>query len=146
MRYMVPGVPHGVPLSAVAPHMNRAAASGWVRYKGAVSGSPGTLAVPAPTGNTVPSPDVGDLAQGGLHYSANAPDEWYPQKWYERSLDGDGTMGPPVPVRIYSDHMMPVPAVDPRGRGARLARPILQRGQTQISAPRPLPSWGGGGV
>jgi len=146
MRYTVPGVPAGVPLSAVAPHFTRMAASGAIRYKAAVQGSPGTTRVPAPTRDTVPSPDIGDRAGGGLFYSTDAPDFWLPTKYYERSLDGDGTMGPTTPVRIYSDNLMPVPAVDPRGRPARLARPILQRGQWQISAPRAVPAWGGGGV
>lgn len=139
--YYLPGVPAGASLSAFMPQADKFAASGAQQFKHAVTGQPGTQAIPAPTGDTVPSPDLGDLALAGTSRSSDSPDVWYPQKWYERSLDGDGTMGPVTPVRIYSDNLMPVPAVDPRGRGALLAKPITQRGGRQLRQPSAMPRW-----
>jgi hypothetical protein len=140
MKFVLPGIPAGAQPSAFMPHFNRAAATSQ-QWKGAVTGQPGTMAIPAPTTDTVPSPDLGDIAQMGTARSSDAPQSWYPGKWFEQSLDGNGTMGPITPVRIWSDNLMPVPAVDPRGRGARLSRPINQRGQHAVSAPRPVPRW-----
>lgn len=140
--FYLPGVPPGAALSAFMPGITRLAGSGYLMYKHAVTGEPGTQAIPAPTRDTVPSPDLGDLAQAGSARSVDAPDVWYPQKWFERSLNGDGTMGFVTPVRIYSDNMMPVPAVDPRGRNARMFKPINQRGRNQIPQPTILTRWG----
>ena len=54
--------------------------------------------------------------------------------------------GAGMPVSVRSDNLMPVPARDPRGIPARLARPIVQRGAAQIKA-RPVvttwPAWNG---
>jgi hypothetical protein len=141
VRYTVPGVPAGMSPSAFAPHMTRLAASGALSYKASVQGSPGTRGIPAPTRDTVPSPDIGDLALAGTSRSSDAPDTWYPSKYYDGSLNGGGTMGPVTPVRIWSDNLMPVPARDPRGRGALLARPIVQRGAAEITQPRVIPNW-----
>jgi hypothetical protein len=145
VKFVLPGLPQGAQVSAFMPHYNRLAASGATQYKGAVSGQPGTQAIPAPTGNTYMSPDKGDLVLSGSSRSTDAPDFIYPQKYFERSLDGDGTMGFVTPVRIYSDNLMPVPAQDPRGRPARLAKTVRRGGQFQVSAPRAMPVWGGGG-
>jgi len=141
MRYVVPGVPPGAQPSAFAPHLNRLAGSGAQQYKHAVDGQPGTLGVPAPTRDTAPSPDPGDIAMMGTARSSDAPDVWYPQKYFEQSLDGNGTMGPVTPVRVYSDNLLPVPATDPRGVPARLSRPVNQRGSAAISDQRVVPSW-----
>lgn len=145
MRFQVPGVPAGAAVTAFAPHLNRMAGSGAQMYKGGVSGQPGTRAVPAPVTDTQMHQDTGDLAQAGTARSSDAPSAWYPQLWHERSLNGDGTMGYVTPVRVYSDNLMPVPAVDPRGIPARLSRRITQRGGRQIGQPRVIPTWGNGG-
>ncbi|HMD24758.1 MAG TPA: hypothetical protein VKH61_11700 [Streptosporangiaceae bacterium] len=142
-KYVVPGVPLGAQPSAFMPHWNKYAASGAQQYKRHLHGQPGTMAIPAPTQNTVPSPDLGDIAQMGLSRSSNAPDVFYPSQYYQQDLYG--APGPVTPVRIYSDNLMPVPAKDPRGVSARLSRPVNQRGRSQIRMPRALPSWGGGG-
>jgi hypothetical protein len=128
--------------TAFTPNMTRLAASGAQMYKHALTGQPGTQAIPAPTKDTTPSPDPGDIAQMGSARSSDAPDQWYPQKWYERSLNGDGTMGPVTPVRIYSDNMMPVPAQDPRGVPALLAFTPQFLGQKQVAQPKVMPQWG----
>jgi hypothetical protein len=139
-KYVVPGVPAGAQPSAFMPHWNRYAASGAQQYKIGLSGNPGTLAVPAPTRNTQMSPDPGDKAQMGTARSSDAPDVWFPQVYYQPTLMA--APGPVTPVRIYSDNLMPVPAVDPRGIPARLSRPVNQRGQQQISQIRAMPVWG----
>jgi hypothetical protein len=140
-KYVVPGVPAGAMPSAFMPTWTKYAASGAVEYKHAVDGNPGTMGIPAPTRDTVPSPDLGDIAQMGLSRSSDAPNMFFPTKYFEQSLDGNGTMGPVTPVRIYSDNLMPVPAVDPRGIPARLSRPVNQRGRRGIGQPRALPQW-----
>jgi hypothetical protein len=145
VKFVLGGLPAGAQVSAFMPHYNRLAASGAIMYKHAVNGQPGTQAIPAPTLNTVPSPDRGDLALAGTARSSDAPDFIYPGQYYERSLDGDGTQGPVTPVRIYSDNLMPVPAQDPRGRPARLAKRVRNAGQFQVAQPRAMPTWGNGG-
>ena len=129
-------------ITAFTPNMTRMAGSGAQMYKHAVTGQPGTQGIAAPTINTQISPDAGDKAQMGFARSSDAPDMWYPNRYYERSLDGDGTMGPVVPVRIFSDDIMPVPARDPRGLPAMLAFTPQFLGQKQIVQPRTMPRWG----
>lgn len=149
-KYVVPGIPAGVRASAFMPHWNKYAASGAQQYKQAVTGQPGTQAIAAPTVNTVPSPDLGDIAQMGRSRSSDAPQVFYPQLWYQRKLTRQNVVGyhrPAAPgpgICIYSNNLMPVPAVDPRGVPARLARPISQRGGREIGQPRVLPGWGFG--
>jgi hypothetical protein len=132
-------------ITAFTPNMTRMAASGAQMYKHAVSGQPGTRGIPAPTGGTQMQPDAGDKAQMGTARSSDAPDMWYPNKYYERSLDGDGTMGPVVPARVFTDNLMPVPAQDPRGLPALLAFTPHFLGQQQIRQPRNMPTWGNSG-
>jgi hypothetical protein len=142
VKFVLSGVPQGAQVSAFMPHWNRAAGSGAQRFKGAVSGQPGTKAIPAPTGDSVTRAGPVGQAQMGTARSVDAPDFIYPNQYFERSLNGDGTMGPVTPVRIYSDNLMPVPAQDPRGRPARLAKTIRPGGQFQLSQPRAMPVWG----
>jgi hypothetical protein len=139
-KYMVPGVPQGAQPSAFMPHWNKYAGSGAQQYKQYLIGQPGTQGIPAPTINTYISPDVGNLAQAGTARSTDAPGVWYPQLYYQPNLWGNP--GPQVPVQIYSDNLMPVPAVDPRGIQAVLARPVNQRGRREIPQRRVLPRWG----
>ena len=135
-------------ITAFTPNMTRLAGSGAQMYKHAVTGQPGTQGIPAPTegnpltANTDGVYDKSDLALMGGARSVNAPDTWYPQKWYERSLDGDGTMGPVVPARIFTDNIMPVPAQDPRGLPALMAFTPHFLGQNQVAQPRTMPRWG----
>jgi hypothetical protein len=144
-KFIVTGVPQGAQLSAVLPNFNRLAGSGAVQYKQALTGSPGTRSIPAPTRDTVPSPDLGDIAQMGTARSSDAPQSWNPQLYYQTALTERPGAG--MPIRVYSDNLLPVPAVDGRlrGRSAVLSRPVQQRGQVQIPQPRVIPSWGPGG-
>ena len=89
------------------------------------------------------SPDLGDLALTGYHRSSDAPDTWYPQVYYQARLTERPGAG--MPIRVYSDNLLPVPARDARGKSAVLSKPILQRGRVQVAAPRVVPSWGPGG-
>ena len=154
IRYQVteaPGSHSGWPAghaghAALVPHFNRHAGSGAQVYKSAVEGQPGTRGIPVKP-QFVPSPDPGDIALMGLSRSSDAPNVFYPNQYYERSLDGDGQMGPVVPVSVYSDNLMPVPAVDPRGIPSTQSALINQRGQRQVQAFPLLPRWAnqGGG-
>jgi hypothetical protein len=145
VKFTLGGLPAGAQVSAFMPHWNRLAASGAVMYKRAVDGQPGTRAIPAPTGDTVTRGGLAGQALMGTARSTDAPDMIYPGKYFERSLNGDGTMGPVTPVAIYSDNLMPVPAQDPRGRPARLAKRVRNAGQSQVAQPRAMPTWGNGG-
>lgn len=118
-----------------------------------VSGQPGTQAVPTglpdfgDAGLTVNGLPVrgggGGYAQGSGTMRAKA---WFPQQWFLRRLDGFTLATPGQGVSVYSDNQMPVPAADPLGRAAVLARPPRFLGQGQIAdAPGSkgsgFPSW-----
>jgi hypothetical protein len=144
MRYTVPGWPASLlGHAAVTPHLNRLAGSGAVQYKDGVTGQPGTLPIPAP-GPGVEQSRSGQ-AQMGLSRSSDSPPWFRPNLYYARP-ERDFWPGAGMPVRIRSDNLMPVPARDPRGIPARLAAPIVQRGNRQIAS-RPTvttwPAWNG---
>lgn len=139
MRYTVPGWPSQVSgHSAVTPHMNRLAGSGAQQYKDGVTGQPGTQRIPVVP--VIPSPDVGDQVSMGLSRSGDAPNWFLPNLYFARP-QRDFWPGAGMPVGIEDDDLMPVPATDPRGVPARLATPIVQRGQRQIKARTPLTVW-----
>ena len=142
-KYVVPGIPQGAQLSAFMPNWTRLAQSGAVQYKQAVSGSPGTTGVPAPAPAIAASSGRSAQAMMGTSRSSDAPDVWYPQEYYQTRLTERPGAG--MPIRVYSDNLLPVPARDARGKSAVLSRPVLQRGRVQIAAPRVVPSWGPGG-
>jgi len=122
-------------LSAFMPHYNRLAASGAMTYKGRVTGRPGTAAIAMSRGDTVPSPDIGDLAQMGGARSSDAPDAIWPNQYYTRPDGYWPGAGMPVqvydPVRPQDTTMIPVPATDLRSvyqaRAANLAGGIESR-------------------
>jgi hypothetical protein len=139
MRYTVPGWPSSVlGHSSVTPHFNRMAGSGAQEYKREVVGQPGTQ--PIPVHPNIPSPDIGDAAQMGLSRSTDAPNYFLPNLYYARP-DREFWPGAGQPISVRSDNLMPVPATDPRGIPARLARPITQRGGRQIRQPASTPVW-----
>jgi hypothetical protein len=142
VKYTVPGIPAGAQLSAFMPYATRMCGSGAQQYKNAVEGQPGTQAIPAPTANNVPGGLVGQAMMGTAR-STDAPDMWYPQEYYQCYLTEQPGAG--MPIAVYSDNLMPVPAKDPRGTGALLARRIRQSSRVQIGQPRVIPSWGRGG-
>lgn len=114
------------------------------QVKDQVSGQPGTLAVPAGL------PDFGDqgltvngqsVRGGGAGYAQGSGTmrgkAWYPSLYWLRHLDGSTLTIPGQGPSVYSDNQMPVPAADPRGRAAMLARPPRFLGQTDVPQPPP---------
>ena len=126
-----------------------------------IVGQPGTQGIPAP----YPAPgqlgivDGVDALPSGYSASQYMPPRWYPSLYYRaqhlyRCIGG---------VSVYSDNLLPVPAVDPRGlpvgsigpaafatgRGAAgtpttPARPnkwVKGLGLTQVAWPQRVPGW-----
>lgn len=151
MRYTVPGVPPQLACTAFTPHMNRIRGSGAQRYKYAVDSSPGTTGIPAPTRDTVPSPDLGDLAQAGAARSSDAPEVWYPQIHYQAyAIERPGAG---MPIRIYDPTqagpttLLPAPATSYRAlyqqQSARLSANWPSLGQRQIRERPRILRWPG---
>jgi hypothetical protein len=119
-------------------------------YKGSLSGQPGTRGVPCGL------PEFGQqglqangvrLRGGGAGYNAGSdtmPLVWYPQQYYQATLLAPGEEASFAGgVSIWSDNQMPVPAADPLGRAAVLAKPATFLGQYDIPQPQqgPKPAW-----
>lgn len=125
-----------------------------------VTGYPGTKAIPAPYPATTSVGHEGgvDKLPSGLSESRYMPQVWYPQQYYRQQHLYYGIGG----VRVYSDNLMPMPAVDPRGivppgaigpsafaayqgltptHPARPNRWVRGLGQTQVSWPRRFSPW-----
>lgn len=115
-----------------------------------VNGQPGTMGVPTGT------PDFGKDGQvvngqpvrgGGAGYnqgSGTMPPVWYPQLYWLSGLDGSTLVsGNTQTPCIYSDNQMPIPAADPTGRAALLARPpvFLSGGNLEQPAGSRGPAW-----
>ena len=101
IRYQLPGLPESqaAGLSAFLPHFGGYAASGRQAYKYDVAGTMGMMAIPAPTVNTQIQPDQGDKAQMGSARSSDAPQAFWPQKWFQgtiKELPGAG-----MPIQLY---------------------------------------------
>lgn len=103
-----------------------------------VVGQPGTMGIPAP----YPAPGQVGNASGvdglpsGLSASQYMPPRWYPSIYYRaqhlfRAIGG---------VCVYSDNILPTPAIDPRGLPAGSIGPAAfaaARGLTPTSPARP---------
>jgi hypothetical protein len=128
-----------------------------------VTGQPGTQGIPAP----YPNPGQVGVQQGGvvaldylpsgLSASQYMPPRWYPTLYYRGQHLSGGIGG----VRVYSDNLMPMPAVDPRGlpvggigpaafaaysgltptSPARPNRWVKGLGQRQVLWPKRTPEW-----
>lgn len=129
IRYTVPGATSGafVPVPA--------ATTAVVAYKHEVDGQPGTRGVPAAPAELAGEVNGLPARSGYSGGSSMMPPVWYPQQYFERHLSET-----PL-VSVYSDNQMPVPAADPRGRAAIMARPPSFLGQSQLAQPRALPKW-----
>lgn len=139
MRYQVPGWPtQQMGHSAVTPALVRMAGGGAQQYKTALTGQPGTQGIPVEAPQ-VPSADVGDLAMAGTSRSGDAPNVIYPQLYYLSGLTERPGAG--MPVAVYSDNLMPVPAVDPRGIPSSQFKPVRRRGQSAVPVTPTLPRW-----
>jgi hypothetical protein len=115
--------------SAVTPALVRMASGGAQEYKTKLVGQPGTQGIPV-SGTVVDQGRVGQ-AQMGLGRASDAPDMVYPQRYYVAGLTERPGAG--MPISVYSDNLMPVPAVDPRGIPSSQFQPINQRGQRAVN-------------
>lgn len=162
MKYRVSGLPRQaqVGITAFLPHFNRLAASGAQEYKDGVYGYPGTKGIPAPTTNTTPQPDLGDLALYGVSASRYAPDMIWPNLYWarpERNYRPGLLIQMYDPTRPQDTTMIPVPAVSLRQlylqRSAALSAGIQPGGSSGKNLAQPisqLVSWAqrrtGGGL
>lgn len=132
--------------SAVTPVFTRAPGAAQ-QYKDGVTGHPGTAAVAMDrTQGRVPR-DVsqGPVAQAmmGTARSGDAPDAIYPNKYWAEP-EASFRPGAGMPVSVYSDNLMPVPASDPRGTPAPMQMGLgvgFSPTQGQIRQPAPLIMW-----
>jgi hypothetical protein len=88
---------------------------------------------------TAPAPPPAAVPQSynrALHRSSDAPNQIHPEIYF---LHGRQAATPPV--SWVSDNQMPVPAVDPRGRPAVMARRPVILGQRQVVQPSPASSY-----
>lgn len=160
--YRVTGIPSQPPnpdvagpaagVTAFLPHLNRMAASGAQAYKSLLPGSgPARYHPIFNMSGTVPSPDLGDIAQMGWARSTDAPNAWYPND-YDAIPEPEYWPGAGMPVQMYDPvrpqdtTMLPVPAVSFRAywqrMQANLAYGVQPGGQRQIVAwPRQLQRW-----
>lgn len=150
IAYVQPGAP-GMAFAPVPAYDGRGLGP-WSNTAG-VSGQPGTQGVPAGL------PDFGTEGQvvngvsvrgGGAGYASGSgtmrAQVWYPGLYYLTRLDGSTLTVPGQGISVYSDNQMPVPAADPMGRAALLARPPVFLGQRQVKQPAgskgpAWPSW-----
>jgi hypothetical protein len=118
--------------------------------KGNVEGQPGTMGVPAglPDFGRAGLQANGTVIRGGgggyAHGSNTMPPVWYPQLYWLRRLDGATLVsGNSQTMSVYSDNQLPIPAADPLGRAAMLARPpvFLSGGNLEQPAGSKGPSW-----
>lgn len=137
--YTVPGWPSGLNgHAALMPGLTRTAGGGWEAYKDQTVGQPGTQAIPV-TGPGIEQSRAGQAASGPSRTS-DAPGEFRPNLYWARPQPSFRPGGG-MPISRHSDNLMPVPARDPRGIPARLARPIVRRGNQQIKAQPSVVSW-----
>jgi hypothetical protein len=109
--------------------------------KAAVAGQPGTLGVPTGLpdfGNAGAVVNGHSVRGGGAGYaqgSGTMPGVWYPSLYWLRGLDGFTLNVPGQAPSIFSDNQMPVPAANPIGAAAVLAKPPVFLGQGQVANP-----------
>lgn len=136
IAYSVPGATSTA--FTPVPCVNGAA----LNYKAGVVGQPGTLGIGAPRPDV---PDNADISAypfaGGYSNSGAMPPVMYPNLYYQRTLPIPGCDVIAGNIQVFSDNQMPVPARDPRGIAARLARPPVFLGQNQISSKQRFPRW-----
>src|SRR6266702_2487422 len=135
IAYTVPGAPPSTAFTPI-PCVNAST----LNYKGGVVGQPGTLGVPSPRPDVPGNNDIsGYPFAGGYSTSGAMPPVFYPNLYYQATLEIPGAEA--APVQIHSDNQMPVPANDPRGRAAVLAKPPKFLGTRQVTARKVIPRW-----
>lgn len=99
--------------------------------RGQVSGTPGTVSVPAPWPEAVPQ----DRSFTALHKSSDARPSWRPSVYYLTGAQEH------APVSVLSDNQMPVPALSGNGKAAVVMRgPVFLR-QNQVGTPVVTPRY-----
>jgi hypothetical protein len=121
VRYQLPPLPNNIGVTAFTPVPQHYGSSVYA-YKIGVTGAPGTQAIPAPTwdssaidqyrGNVKKSGMTTALV-GGAPGSGYAPDVWFPSLYYLVQRLSYGIGG----VAVFSDNLLPMPAIDPRLQG-----------------------------
>lgn len=91
---------------------------------------PGTQGVPAPYDGVKDGDSAVAIDDRSSYYY---PPRWYPQLGYAIQRIWDGNFGG---VRVFSDNMMPVPAIDPRRLPGGVQGPVAQAG-TMMPPARP---------
>jgi hypothetical protein len=78
-----------------------------------IVGQPGTQGIPAPYPpfTHIATEEGKDYLPSGLSASQYMPPRWYPSLYYRAQHLFAGIGG----VRVYSDNLLPMPSVDPRG-------------------------------
>jgi hypothetical protein len=135
--FTLPGWPARVNGHAAATPVPVRPPGSAMQYKDGVTGRPGTFPVPSP-GPGVPRGPVA-LAMGGFSFTAYCPG-FYPNQYWARP-EAAYHPGAGMPVSVFSDNLMPVPATDPRGVPAPLQVPVSLRGNQQIRQPPTLIQW-----
>jgi hypothetical protein len=113
-----------------------AATTAKMAYKTGTVGQPGTQGIPAGPAEIAGTVNGAPVRSGYSGGTSMMPGVWYPQLYYSPSLWPNS-----ADVSIYSDNQMPIPAADPRGKAAVLARPPVFLGQAQVVQPKGLPRW-----
>lgn len=103
-----------------------------MQSRGIISGSPGTMAIPAPRPAATPQDNTA-LAQGNHDSrSSDSPNVWYPGVYYEKGTL-ENTYWAGGTVSVFSDNQMPMPALNPLGppaAGAGQFQPASQVSST----------------
>ena len=111
-------------------------------FKESVVGQPGTQGIPAPVPEVPFNRDISAWPfAGGYSNSGAMPQVWYPQLYYQSTLDIPGADVITGGMRVESDNQLPVPARLPSGQAARLSRPPQFLGQRQVKQAKAFPRW-----
>jgi len=122
----------------------------WDASPGDPQGQPGTMGVPVGLpdfGHSGQQVNGGHVRAGGAGYNAGSdtmPPVWYPSLYWQQHLTGSTLVsGNTQTPCVYSDNQMPIPASDPAGRAALLARPpvFLSGGNLEQPAGSKGGSW-----
>lgn len=122
----------------------------WDGSPGDPQGQPGTMGVPTGLsdfgrdGQVVNGLPVRGSGAGYNQGSGTMPPVWYPSLYWQQALTGSTLVsGNTQTPSVYSDNQMPIPAADPSGRAALLARPpvFLSGGNLEQPAGSRGPQW-----
>lgn len=131
VRYVCAGNFGGRGISAFTPAPPRTTSNFSIKFAqhSIPVAQPGTQGVPAP--RDWPGPNIDTFTTGAGVGTRNMPAVWYPQLGYVVSKIWDGNFGG---VRVFSDNLMPVPAVDPRRLPSGVQGPVANPGRNTAPA------------